>query len=229
MYAIVLCTKSIADVVLPLRPGQPDLGAGLLTADQCIGGIGQPHCHGERTCDQTNLIITSFDEAPAPQRHRHNQINRPMQGKKKIRQLLGERLAQTDIPAIFQPMQSVPNRAFEDRPGSQRTVVRTLETTICTNNSVPVQGDAANVTDWFSGMSNTGGAAGTPAAARATAASALGREQQIKPAPQGMVEQPGRSCRWGLRQFSPREGRAPRVRRDCRKIWTAGCRPGAGG
>ncbi len=171
--------ESAPDVLLPLSPAQPHLGPSFLVAYQRVGGIRKPHCHGERTSDQADLIITSFRQPPPPQRHRNNEFHGPVQALEKLRQLRSQSLAKAYIAAIFQAMENVSNGIFEHRPRAQDAEPWLRGAAPAASLSSPCDRHAAYLTQRLCWMLHAARTLCTPACTVPATAPTCGREQQI--------------------------------------------------
>jgi hypothetical protein len=84
-------------------------------------------------------------------------------------------------------MQCSANGILKDGPGAQGTIAWSGGGAISTQVLYAIQWNATDVADGLSWMLDRSGTIGAPARSGASTAPTLGREQQVKPAPDQMV------------------------------------------
>ncbi len=76
----------------------------------------QTQRHGERPCNQRDLIITALAEALPAERDRNDEINRPSQARGEARKWKGKRLAESEVATILEAVERVADGAIKRRP-----------------------------------------------------------------------------------------------------------------
>lgn len=103
-------------IVVPFRSCQPHLGASLSRTSQGARLEANSKCHGKRSCEYADLIITAFTQAILGEWNRNQQVDGLIQAHNEVPQLRSEGFAKSNVAAVFESMQGPADRARERRP-----------------------------------------------------------------------------------------------------------------
>ena len=140
----------------------------------------------QRSSHQTSLIIASFLKPLFSQRDRHDHIHLPVKPADVAGKMPGNCISKGNIPPVFEAVQSTPDRAFENQPGTQLFV---WESMIPAEPAFPraVDWDAALLADGLGQGLNLMLALRTPEIPGTITAPAYRWEQPVQTAPKKLV------------------------------------------